>query len=110
MCSVDKSLFFQVGVDVTKPLRMGIQILVAQKPLWIVIRYVKLSDFCYGCSMLGHVLKYYDLFDPQIDEAALQHEEWLWASPLKTKMKSAETRIREERRVYLAFFNGNTWY
>jgi len=56
-CDIDKSLSFQVDVDVTKSLMRGIRIVIAQKPIWITLRCVKLPDFCYGCGMLGHIYK-----------------------------------------------------
>ena len=55
--SVDRSLCFKVDIDVAKPLRRGVRVLLAGKPTWIQIKYVKLPDFCYGCGRLGHVLK-----------------------------------------------------
>ncbi|KAJ8426706.1 hypothetical protein Cgig2_020693 [Carnegiea gigantea] len=52
-CDVDKSLSFQVDVDVTKSLMRGIRIKIAQKPIWITLRYVTLPDFCCSYRMLG---------------------------------------------------------
>ncbi|KAJ8442950.1 hypothetical protein Cgig2_019523 [Carnegiea gigantea] len=63
------------------------------KPLWIKLRHVKLSDFCYGCGCLGH----------EVNSAKLQYEEWLRASPVKSKMSNSESKREEERKLFLAY-------
>jgi len=92
-----------VDLDVNKPLRRGVRVLLAGKPIWIQIKYLKLPDFCYGCGRLGHVLKGCDLVDEGSDVSSLQYGAWLRASPLKSRRRNAETELLEERRLFLAF-------
>ncbi|KAJ8443394.1 hypothetical protein Cgig2_018827 [Carnegiea gigantea] len=87
-CGADKSMNFQVELDITKSLRRGIRMVVRGKTLWIRLGYVKLPDFCYGCGKLGHVLKGCDAVgDTDSDVSALQYGEWLRASLVKSKKK-----------------------
>jgi len=53
----DRSLCFRADIEVAKPLRREVNVLLAGKPTWIQIKNVKLPDFCYGCGRLGHLLK-----------------------------------------------------
>ncbi|KAJ8423958.1 hypothetical protein Cgig2_007562 [Carnegiea gigantea] len=85
MFGVDKALCFWVDINISKPLRRGIYIKIADKQLWIRFKYVKLSEFCYGYGTLGHVLINCDLISETKDEANLQYGAWLRASPLKLR-------------------------
>jgi len=78
---------------------------VAGKTLWIRFKYVKLPDFCYGCGRLGHVLAAYDLVEAEEGHSNLQYGAWLRASPLKSRRRSAETELAEEKKVFSAFHN-----
>ncbi|KAJ8444400.1 hypothetical protein Cgig2_026604 [Carnegiea gigantea] len=98
---VDKSLCFQVDVHVIKPLTRGIQIMIVQKLVWITLRYV--PEFFYCCRMLGHFFKFYGHYDLEIDENSSQYGKWLRASPMKAKIRSADTELREERKLYLVY-------
>ncbi|KAJ8435872.1 LOW QUALITY PROTEIN: hypothetical protein Cgig2_028580 [Carnegiea gigantea] len=99
-CGVDKSVNFQVELDITKPLRRGIRMVVRGKTLWIRLGYVKLPDLCYGCGKLGHVLKGCDVVgDIDSDVSTLQYGEWLRASEtakarLQLKFEDSGTQTR----------------
>ncbi|KAJ8452677.1 hypothetical protein Cgig2_005013 [Carnegiea gigantea] len=87
--SCDEATMFRVGIDISKPLRRGIHIQIADKQLWIRFNYVKLSEFCYRCGKLGHVLISCDLISKIKDEANLQYGAWMHASPLKSRCCNA---------------------
>ena len=97
---IDKALCFRVDIDIHKPLRRGMYVQVAGKTLWIRFKYVKLPDFCYGCGRLGHVLAAYDLVEAEEGHSNLQYGAWLRASPLKSRRRSAETELAEEKKVF----------
>ncbi|KAJ8422715.1 LOW QUALITY PROTEIN: hypothetical protein Cgig2_003261 [Carnegiea gigantea] len=63
-CEADKSVNFQVEIDMTKPFRRGIRLIVRGKPLWIKLGYVH-----------GHILKGCDIVGEDVDSAELQYEE-----------------------------------
>nr|KJB18771.1 hypothetical protein B456_003G068500 [Gossypium raimondii] len=45
----------KVELDVQKPLRRGIFILVgSQENLWVIFNYENLSGFCFGCGCMAH--------------------------------------------------------
>ncbi|KAJ8429304.1 hypothetical protein Cgig2_027673 [Carnegiea gigantea] len=52
-CAADKSVNFQVDMDVTKPLCRGISLMIQGKPIWISFKYVKLPEFYYRHGKLG---------------------------------------------------------
>ncbi|KAJ8444308.1 hypothetical protein Cgig2_019866 [Carnegiea gigantea] len=105
MFGVDKALCFRVDIDITKPLKRGIYIKIANKQLWIKFKYVKLSEFCYGCGKLGHVLINCDMVSKTEEESDLQYGVWLRASPLKSLRRNVETELLEEQKSYTAFKN-----
>jgi len=103
-CGADKSVNFQVELDITKPLRRGIRMVVRGKTLWIRLGYVKLPIFCYGCGKLGHVLKGCDAVgDVDSDVSTLQYGEWLQASPVKSKKNNMDSQKQEECKLFQAF-------
>ncbi|KAJ8430330.1 hypothetical protein Cgig2_015387 [Carnegiea gigantea] len=71
MLGADKSLCFQVDVDVCKPLRKGINVKIDGKQLWIFFKFLKLPNFCYGCGRLGHMVKACEVIDPDSPNSAL---------------------------------------
>lgn len=71
--SVDKSVNFQVNVDITAPLRRGIKIVVEKQTLWIPFKYVKFPDFCYACGKLGHVTKSCEKYEEETPDEDLQY-------------------------------------
>ena len=73
MFGVDKSVCFMVDIDVTKPPVRVVNVLSMKAPLWMKLKYVKLSNFCYGCGCLGHVLRGCDTIDSNIEEDLLQY-------------------------------------
>jgi len=72
-CGTDKSINFQVDIDISKPPRREVRMVVKGKPIWIDLGYVKLPNFCYGCDRLGHVLKGCDWVDSKMEEEKLQY-------------------------------------
>jgi len=81
---------FWVDIDITKPLRRGLYIKIADKQIWVKFRYVKLSDFCYDCERLGYVIASRDLVQAEDGDGNLQYGVWLHASPLKSPHRSNE--------------------
>ena len=73
MMGIDKALCFKVDIDITKPLRRGINVMIAGKPIWIRFKYVKLLDFCYGCGKLGHILKGCNTIEAEEGDPGLQY-------------------------------------
>ncbi|KAJ8428090.1 hypothetical protein Cgig2_024802 [Carnegiea gigantea] len=104
MFGVDQSLCFKVDIDVTKPLRRVVNVKGAKGLVWVKIKYVKLPDFCDDCGMLGHVLNGCDVVDSDTAEENLQYGDWLWASPLKLRRRNADAEIKEEAKLFLAFW------
>ena len=107
-CATDKSVNFLVEIDITKPLRRGMRVMVKGRPIWISFRYVKLPEFCYSCGRLGHVLSSFDLYREVVDESDLQYGDWLRGSPIKPLRRNAEAIKQEERRLFLAYRSGNS--
>lgn len=89
MFGIGKTLCFRGDMDVYRPLRRGIYIKVANKQVWIRFKYVKLSNFCYGCGRLGYVLASCDLVQTTEDDTNLQYGVWLGASSLKSHRRNA---------------------
>ncbi|KAJ8422639.1 hypothetical protein Cgig2_000445 [Carnegiea gigantea] len=94
-CGADKFVNFQVEIDITKPLRRGLRMIVRGKVLWIGL----------GCLIfvMGHVLKGCDVRDPELDVVDLQYGEWLRASPVKSKKRHTENERQEEQKLFKAF-------
>lgn len=42
---VDKALCFCIDINLSKPLRRGINVIIAKKPIWIWFKCVKVPDF-----------------------------------------------------------------
>lgn len=55
MIGADKSLCFRVDVNITKPLRRDVKVVLEGKNVWIKFKYVKLQDYCYMCGSLSHI-------------------------------------------------------
>ncbi|KAJ8448472.1 hypothetical protein Cgig2_012116 [Carnegiea gigantea] len=102
---VEKALCFRVDIDINKPLRRGIHVQVTGKLLWICFKYVKLSDFCYGCGQPRHVLGGCDVVEAGEDDPCLQYGPWLSASPLKSRRRNAKSEFLEEKKLFLALQN-----
>ena len=108
-CAADKSVNFQVDVDITKTLRRGMRVMLKGRPIWISFKYVKLPEFCYDCGRLGHVLASCDLHQEVEDEPDLQYGDWLRGFPIKTAKRNAEALKQEEMRLFLAYHNVASW-
>ncbi|KAJ8431051.1 hypothetical protein Cgig2_005400 [Carnegiea gigantea] len=93
-CAADKSVNFQVDIDITKPLRWGMQVM------------IKLLEFCYNCRRLGHVLNGCELLDDSLDKSNLQYGDWLWGSPIKPSQHNIEAEKQEAKRLFMGFGNG----
>ncbi|KAJ8426745.1 hypothetical protein Cgig2_003638 [Carnegiea gigantea] len=105
----DYSVNFQVDIDITRPLRRGIRVMVQGKAIWISFKYVKLLDFCYYCGCLGHVLRGCELSSDATDDIDLQYEDWLRGSPTKSQewlnaaVKQEENNVASKSKVKLSF-------
>ncbi|KAJ8435105.1 hypothetical protein Cgig2_001980 [Carnegiea gigantea] len=86
-CGADKSVNYQVEIDITKLLRRGVLTVVRENSLWIGLGYIKLLDFYYRCGSLG-ILKGCDVVDPDLEVSELQYDKRLRASPAsKTRLQ-----------------------
>jgi len=100
---IDKSLNFRADVDVHRPLRRGVKMIVEGTTIWICLKYVKLLDFCYICGKFGHSCKNCEKFEDGMREEDLQYRSWLLASTLKSRRRNAEAELQEERKLLLAY-------
>jgi len=73
LLGTEKALCFRAEVEVLKPLQRGVMVKMEGRALWIKFKYLKLSDFCYGCGILGHTLKTCDVVDPKTPACELQY-------------------------------------
>lgn len=55
----DCYLRLRVSIDIIKPLRRRIKLIICSSndPIWIPLRYKKLWDFCYYCVRVDHIIK-----------------------------------------------------
>ncbi|KAJ8438379.1 LOW QUALITY PROTEIN: hypothetical protein Cgig2_006297 [Carnegiea gigantea] len=56
-CDIDKSLNFKMDVNIDKPLRRVVKMIIEGKAIWIRLTHVKLPNFFYDCGKLGHVYR-----------------------------------------------------
>ncbi|KAJ8433507.1 hypothetical protein Cgig2_018041 [Carnegiea gigantea] len=108
MMGFDKALSFRVDIDISKPLRRELNVMIAGKPTWIRFKYIKLSDFCYGCGRLGHTLKGCEIVDATEDDPGLQYGACLKASLLKNRRRNAESELNEECKLFAAFHHSKS--
>ncbi|XP_057793093.1 uncharacterized protein LOC131009698 [Salvia miltiorrhiza] len=84
-----RSIRIRVVVDIQKPLRRGLNIIMDGSTLWLPIKYERLPSFCYGCGKLGHMLK--DCEDVITEdgqaEGRKRFDESIRASPMKNSKK-----------------------
>ncbi|KAJ8438690.1 hypothetical protein Cgig2_011873 [Carnegiea gigantea] len=99
---VDMSLNFVADININKPLRRGARDKMNEQPVWFDIKYVQLSECCYGCGKLGHTYKWCD-FDKAMLESALPCGPKLWASPIKSTRRGWEAEKQEECKLYNDF-------
>ena len=100
MKGVEKTIYFRVDIDISKPLRKGINVVVVGKPIWIWFKYVKLLAFCYGCGKLGHILKGCDTIEANEDGPNLQYG---LIESLKLLLQSHSVAIVSNWRVQVVF-------
>ncbi|KAJ8429442.1 hypothetical protein Cgig2_008773 [Carnegiea gigantea] len=103
MVGMDRSLNFMANIDITKPLRRGIRVKVCGAPVWFDIKYVRLSEFCYACGMLGHIYKVCELYDDSVLETSLPYGPKSRAFPIKNNRRGRETEKQEEKQLLQAF-------
>ncbi|KAJ8419856.1 hypothetical protein Cgig2_006836 [Carnegiea gigantea] len=58
-----------------------------REPTWCKMKYVKLSNFCYACGLLGHIYKRCKLYYSNVPGTELQYGPWIRASLMKKKTK-----------------------
>lgn len=81
-----KFLRMKINVDISKPLKRGMSVLVGGVKLWLPIKYEGLPIFCYNCGMIGHTLKLCDAIDHS-EEPVFENLPFgpsIKASPLKS--------------------------
>ncbi|KAL8499300.1 hypothetical protein ACS0TY_022325 [Phlomoides rotata] len=65
---LSRSVRIKVNVDLTKPLKKGIQLEIRDsQPIWAGIKYECLPSFCFFCDIIGHMRKECDLVDGSTD-------------------------------------------
>ncbi|KAJ8441641.1 hypothetical protein Cgig2_019775 [Carnegiea gigantea] len=102
-----KALKIKVDCDLQKPLRRGLMLKLNGTPSWFKMKYVKLPDFCYACSLLGHVYCGRELYNTDIPEIDLQYGSWLRATVTKKNAKVHEQEILQERHWLLELRDGS---
>ncbi|KAL5776325.1 hypothetical protein ACOSP7_009251 [Xanthoceras sorbifolium] len=82
-----KFLRIKVRIDITKPLKRGIRLRLANFDTMItaLIKYERLPDFCYGCGFIGHSFR--ECYNSEVRKNIMEGVEpkfggWLRASPL----------------------------
>ncbi|KAL5807766.1 hypothetical protein ACOSQ3_028457 [Xanthoceras sorbifolium] len=82
-----KFLRIKVSIDITKPLKRGIRLRLANFDTMItaLIKYERLPDFCYGCGFIGHSFRECD--NSEVRKNIMEGVDpkfggWLRASPL----------------------------
>ncbi|KAL5807728.1 hypothetical protein ACOSQ3_028419 [Xanthoceras sorbifolium] len=97
----DKAMFLRikVSIDITKPLKRGIRLRLANFDTMItaLIKYERLPDFCYGCGFIGHSFR--KCYNSEVRRNIMEGVEqkfggWLRASPLdqsKFRQKGEDT-------------------
>jgi len=98
LVGINKSLNFIANININKPLRRDID-----QPVWFDICYVKLSDFCYACSMFVHVCRGCGAFEDSIFEDKLPYGPSMRTSPIVSKRRGREAEKQEERQLLQAF-------
>ncbi|KAL8510587.1 hypothetical protein ACS0TY_017419 [Phlomoides rotata] len=89
MWGFGRSIRVRVNLDVTKPLKSGVNIATkGDRMAWIPFKFEKLPSFCFLCGTLGHMKRECDLADDRIDILTLPDDElpygnWMKASPAK---------------------------
>lgn len=105
LISVDSSLDLfgkfirvKVGVDVTRPLKRGVNVLVGGEKLWLPVKYEALPTYCYNCGLLGHTFKYCESINrlEDVDPLDLPFGPLIKASPLK-KTRPVPARIESSK-------------
>jgi len=100
---MDKSLNFMADIDITKPLHRVIRVKVCGAPVWFDVKYVRLSELCYACGMLGHIYRGCELYDDSVPETSLPYGPNLRAYPIKNNRHGRETEKQEEQQLLQAF-------
>ncbi|KAL5834454.1 hypothetical protein ACOSQ4_013951 [Xanthoceras sorbifolium] len=96
-----KFLRIKVRIDITKPLKRGIRLRLANFDTMIMalIKYERLPDFCYGCGFIGHSFR--ECYNSEVRKNIMDGVEpkfggWLRASPLdRSKFRQKGEDISE---------------
>ncbi|KAL5804505.1 hypothetical protein ACOSQ3_031305 [Xanthoceras sorbifolium] len=88
-----KFLRIKVSIDITKPLKRGIKMRLANfdSMITVLIKYERLPDFCYGCGLIGHSVR--ECHSSEVRKSIMEGVEpkfgmWLRASPLDQMEKN----------------------
>lgn len=52
-----KFIRFKVKIDISRPLKRGLSVLVGGELLWLAIKYESLPIYCFNCGHIGHIFK-----------------------------------------------------
>ncbi|KAL5794688.1 hypothetical protein ACOSP7_003282 [Xanthoceras sorbifolium] len=96
-----KFLRIKVRIDITKPLKRGIRLRLANFDTMITAlnKYERLPDFCYGCGFIGHSFR--ECYNSEVRKNIMEGVEpkfwgWLRASPLdRSKVRQKGEDISE---------------
>lgn len=86
----------QVAIDITKALRRGVRIWLGDSGpiVWADLRYKWLSDFCYRCAKIGHIIRecFSVLVEVKEGRADLLYGDWLRISGTENTFFSIKER------------------
>ncbi|KAK3229487.1 hypothetical protein Dsin_001368 [Dipteronia sinensis] len=105
----------RVSVDITKPLNRGIIVWIEEFGVMftVMIRYERLSNFCFGCGVIGHVLRECTTTHQELawKSQPLKYRAWLRAEPTKQKQGSSSSKERGSgsRSKSDEIVNNNNW-
>ncbi|KAL8492908.1 hypothetical protein ACS0TY_024197 [Phlomoides rotata] len=91
--SLAEFLRVKIEIDVTKPLRRGIQIHFTGDLLWIPITYESLPTYYFCCGVIGHFFRSCKFFDRDED---LKPEEMKYGPMLKASMGRRNKGLKVE--------------
>lgn len=80
-----KYIRIKVKIDITKPLKRGLLVVVGGVKMWLPIKYEGLPLFCYHCGMIGHMFRACDELDHKEEQnpKEMAYGPDIKASPMK---------------------------
>ncbi|KAK0592137.1 hypothetical protein LWI29_013935 [Acer saccharum] len=86
----------RVSVDITKPLKRGIRVWIEE--FGVMIQYERLSNFCFGCGVIGHVLRECTTKHQELagKSQPLKYGAWLQAEPTKQRQGSSSSKGKRQ--------------